>query len=190
MHWSDLPNWLSGVLVIATVVVVWFAWKAGREARTALLGQVRLQRLVHASRLSSVLIGLARDARDEPLAKKIGTPGLRRRRQRPAMIPSLQAQLQAELAVFRKLGGPELPVSKGLAWKSYGGVKPDQATQPDTIRELAEQALLELQRITDTDDRLDVRFDEHLSLIGVPAPASKASHLLGRLRRTFGGHTK
>src|SRR5712691_13528821 len=49
----------------------------------------------------------------------------------------------------------EEPVSNDLAWRFCGDVrnKPDQATRPDAIRELAEQGLAELQRITDEDDR-------------------------------------
>jgi hypothetical protein len=35
MHWSDLPNWLSGVTVVVTLVVVWYARQTVREARRA-----------------------------------------------------------------------------------------------------------------------------------------------------------
>lgn len=102
MHWSDLPNWLSGVLIVATFIVIWFAWRTARETRKTLVAEVRLQRLVHVSRLSDVLIAIVRDAHGDSRAPPPPAAGS----QRPSVIPPLQAQLRAEMAVFRALGGP------------------------------------------------------------------------------------
>ncbi len=35
MHWSDLPNWLNLVLIVATLVVIVFAKQTVQEARKA-----------------------------------------------------------------------------------------------------------------------------------------------------------
>jgi hypothetical protein len=35
MNWSDLPNWINGVLVVATFAVVWFAWRTVKESQKA-----------------------------------------------------------------------------------------------------------------------------------------------------------
>src|ERR1039457_7157901 len=78
------------------------------ERSRALVAEIRLQRLVHASRLTEVLIAIARGAHDETLAAPVPSDS-----QQPSIVPSLQAQLRAELAVFYALGGPSLPSSDG-----------------------------------------------------------------------------
>ncbi len=145
----------------AALVTVIYARRTVLDGRDALVAEIRLQRLVHASRLTDVLIAIARGAHDETLAAPVPAAS-----QQPSIIPSQQAQLRAELAVFYALGGPRLPSSDALESKAYGDVgdKPYHTARPDAVRELAAQSLTELKRMADSDKRLRLTLDKRLRL--------------------------
>ena len=175
-------SWWTVISTLASVAAVGAAlWTVIYARRTVLDGQsahleemdqrsraldaeTRLRRLVHVSRIADVMIAIARAEYDERLVPHV--PGASSQRQ--SMIPSLQAQLRAELAVFRALGGPDLPSSDELASKAYSDVEdePYQTARPDAMRKLAGQGLAELQLAAVSDDRSKVTLDEQLTLAG------------------------
>lgn len=104
-----------------------------------------MQRLVQAGRLSDALIAMVRTAREEifnPPGPAVGT-------QRATFIPTVQAQLRAELALFYALGGPVLATADELAGKAYS-----LTTQPIEMVHLAQNSLGELKRLAGQDGHL------------------------------------
>ena len=111
MVWSVIAAVAAVIAALAALVTIVYARLTvldGREAHLeettarseALVADIRLQRLVHVSRLTDVLTAIARAAHDEATSSvvPIDTPRV------PTIIPSLQGQLRAELAAFRALG--------------------------------------------------------------------------------------
>jgi hypothetical protein len=163
----------SGVAAGAAIFTVIYARLTVRDGRAAhseemavrsdaFIAEIRMQRLVHASRLTDVLIAIARGAHDETLAGSVPVPS-----RRPSVIPSLQAQLRAELAVFYALGGPPLSSSDELESNAYGDMddEPYQTARPDAVGRLAAKSLAELKQWIDRDGRLRVTLDEHHRLV-------------------------
>ncbi len=189
--WTVIATFAAVVAAGAALVTVIYARRTvldGKSAHSeemdqrsrALVAEIRLQRLVHVSRIADVMIAIARAAYDERLVPPV--PGASSQRQ--SMIPSLQAQLRAELAAFRALGGPDLPSSDELADKAYGDVEdePYQTARPDAMRKLAGQGLAELQQVADSDDRLKVTLDEQLRLANLDHSSDHAHRRFKVLR--------
>jgi hypothetical protein len=189
MVWSVIAAVAAVVAVLAALVTIVYARLTvldGREAHLeettarseALVADIRLQRLVHVSRLTDVLIAIARAAHDEATSSVVPVDTSRV----PTIIPSLQAQLRAELAAFRALGAPDFPASDEVATTQYGDLEGmrGQTDRPADMRKLAERGLASLQRIAETDDRLRVPLDDRLRLAGVVIPAKKQTR-----RRTW-----
>jgi hypothetical protein len=114
------------------------------ERQRALAAEISLQRLVLADRVAAALIDMARTAHSETLAPPLVING-----RRGTFIPSLQAQLRAELAVFYALGGPTLSDADDLAQKAYSAT-----TLPIEMLKLAQNSLGELQRLAGKDEQL------------------------------------
>jgi hypothetical protein len=182
MVWSVIAAVAAVVAAVAAFVTIVYARSTvldGREAHLeemaarsqALVADIRLQRLVHVSRLTDVLTAIARAAHHEATSSVVPVGASRV----PTIIPSLQAQLRAELAAFRALGAPDLSASDEIAETQYGDLEGmrDQTDRPAAIRRLAERGLASLQRMAETDDRLQVALDERLRLAGVVIPAEK-----------------
>ena len=102
--WTIAAAVAAAVAAVASLCAVRWARRTvadGREAHSAetaqradaILAEITLQRLVHASRLTDVQLSIARAVLEEEDS------------QEPSIIRSLQAQLRAQLAAFGKLGG-------------------------------------------------------------------------------------
>jgi hypothetical protein len=170
---TDIATFAAVVAALAalvTVILAGFTVRDGRDAhleemsaRThALVAEIRLQRLVHASRLTDVLTAIVRATYDEALTPPV--PGANSRP--PSMILFLQAQLRTELAAFYALGSPELKSSDALAANACGdsGDEPGGTASPTAIRKLAGEGLAELRQITEHDKRLNLTLNKKLRL--------------------------
>jgi hypothetical protein len=114
------------------------------ERRSGLAAEIALQRLMQAGQITAVLTDMARIAHNETLAPPLVIDG-----RRGTVIPSLQAQLRAELAVFYALGGPQLEMSDDLAQMAYS-----MTVQPIEVLKLAQNGLGELTRLAGKDEHL------------------------------------
>jgi len=132
------------------------------ERRRALVAEIRLQRLVHASRLTDLLMAIACAAPARPFHLDS---------QRSSIV-ALQAQLRVELAVFYALGGPPLPASNELESNAYADVddRLNQRARVNALRKQAGQSLVELEHLVERDERLRLTLDEQLRL-----PLSRSS---------------
>ena len=172
---------VAALAALVTVILAGLTVRDGRDAHAeemsarthALVAEIRLQRLVHTSRLTDVLTAIARATYDDALTPPV--PGANSRP--PSMIPSLQAQLRTELAAFYALGSPELKSSDALAANAYGDPddEPYETASPTAIRKLAGQGLAELQRIAEHDKRLNLTLNEKLRLADLADEASRRS---------------
>lgn len=141
--WTVVATFAAVVAALAALVTVIFAGLTVRDGRDAhaeemgarthaLVAEMRLQRLVHTSRLTDVLTAIARATYDDALTPPVPSANS----QPPSMIPSLQAQLRTELAAFYALDSPELKSSDALAANAYGDLDdvPYETASPAAIR--------------------------------------------------------
>jgi hypothetical protein len=143
---------VAALAALATVLYARRTVLDGRDAHRTLMAdrqrahdaEVALQRLVQAERLIDALTAMARTAHEETVKPPMVIDG-----NRWTFIPTSQAQLRAEIAVFYALGGPKLSEADDLGQMTYS-----MTTQPAEVTKLARNSLGELMRLAGKDARL------------------------------------